>query len=182
MVSKYVAAGVKAVSPEASQIVQQKLENNVWANTSRTNPNAEKLRDGAIQRDSVRVPEPEMKYTHLNPNKIGAYKRPEHNVKCSTTAMRHMAPWDMQKDRHKIARIYMPQRKHVHCHPSNKLPGKYWVIDFGTDGMYKCPLMGWTTASADVMSNVHIKFGKLQDAVNHAEAHGWGYDVTYPTN
>ena len=122
----------------------------------------------------------------MNPEKIGVYKRPEHNVKVSTTAMKHMAPWDTQMYRHKIARIYMPQKKHVHCHPTNKSGGKYWTIDFDTWGTYKSPLMGWTSASMDTYSNykcnMTMKFGKLADAVAYAEVMGWGFDIMYPTN
>jgi hypothetical protein len=44
----------------------------------------------------------------LNPEKIGYYKRPEHNVKASTTAHKWMGVSDDKKFRSKIARIYMP--------------------------------------------------------------------------
>jgi hypothetical protein len=117
----------------------------------------------------------------MNPQRIGAYKRPEHNVKAGNTAAAWMAPWDTQLYRSKIARIYMPQRKHVHCHPVVKKE-KYWCIQFESMGSYKSPLMGWTSASHDVYNNVHVKFGKLADAIAYAESNGWGYDVSYPTN
>ena len=65
-----------------------------------------------------------------------------------------MAPWDTQLARNKIARIYMPQKKHVHCHPTNKTMGKFWAIDFESMGCYKSPLMGWTSASHDTYNNV----------------------------
>ena len=74
----------------------------------------------------------------------------------------------------------MPQRKHVHCHPSNKTDGKYWAIEFASDGCYKSPLMGWTRATMDSYSNVKMSFGKLSDAVAYAETMGWGYDISYP--
>ena len=64
---------------ETTAIVESKLVNNVWATPSRTSPNASKLQDGAIQRASVSVPASRLAYTHLNPEKIGFYKRPEHN-------------------------------------------------------------------------------------------------------
>ena len=96
------------VKAESTALIESKLANNVWATPSRTSPNAAKLQDGAIQRASVSVPAHKLAYTHMNPEKIGVYKRPEHNVKCSTTAMKHMAPWDTQMYRNKIARIYMP--------------------------------------------------------------------------
>ena len=135
---------------------------------------------------SVSVPQNKLAWTHMNPEKIGVYKRAELNQKCSVTAMKHMAPWDTQMYRTKIARIYMPQKKHVHCHPTNKSGGKYWAIDFEGWGNYKSPLMGWTSATMDTTSNykcgVTMKFGKLADAVAYAEAMGWGFDIMYPTN
>ena len=92
-----------------------------------------------------------------------------------------MAPWDRQIYRHKIARIYMPQRKHVHCHPQNKNWGKGWAIEFDSWGQYKSPLMGWTTASHDVMNTTSVRFGQLQDAVEYCTKMGWGYDIMLPT-
>ncbi len=84
MVSKNVVTGVsRAVHAEAVQVVQDKIANSVWAQPSRDSPNAEKLKDGAIQRQSVSVPMERAAFTHLNPEKIGAFKRPEHNVKSS---------------------------------------------------------------------------------------------------
>ena len=183
MVSKNVVTKVsRAVNPEAVQIVQDKISCSVWATPSRDSPNAAKLLDGAIQRESVSVPIDRLMFTHLNPEKIGAYKRPEHNIRCSASAARNMAPWDRQQYRSKIARIYMPQRKHLHCHPTNKSMGNHWAIEFSSWGQYKSPLMGWTSATSDTFSDVTIRFGKLQDAVGHCLAMGWGYDIMYPTN
>lgn len=132
---------------------------NVWATPSRSSPNAEKLVHGAVQRQSVSVPRERLSFTHMNPEKIGVYKRPEHNVKCSTTAHNWMAPWDTQMMRNRVVRIYMPQRKHVHCHPSDKTIGKGWVMQFDNWGSYKSPLMGWTNGSHDVNNNTSVKFG-----------------------
>ena len=57
MVSKNVVTGVsRAVHAEAVQVVQDKISNSVWANPSRDSPNAAKLLDGAIQRESVSKP------------------------------------------------------------------------------------------------------------------------------
>ena len=60
--------------------------------------------------------------------------------------------------------------------------GKYWAIEFPSEGTYKSPLMGWTSASHDTFSNTQVRFGKLQDAVATCIASGWGYDIMYPTN
>lgn len=182
MVSKNVVSGVsRACNPEAVQVLKDKVANSVWAQPSRCSPNADKLVDGAIQRESVSVPAGMLEYTHLNPEKIGAYKRPEHNVKSSTKDARWMAPWDRQLYRSKVARIYMPQRKHVHCHPTNKTMGHHWALEFASWGNYKSPLMGWTSGSEDVYDRVSMKFGTLDSAVSHCVAMGWGYDISYPT-
>jgi hypothetical protein len=161
MLSKKVTGVSRAVHAEAVQVVQEKIAHSVWATPSRDSPNAAKLLDGAIQRESVSVPLAKLAFTHQNPEKIGAFKRPEHNVSCSATAHLFMAPWDRQQYRSKIARIYMPQRKHLHCHPTDKRVGKGWAIEFDSWGQYKSPLMGWTSATSDTYSDVTIRVGKL---------------------
>ena len=50
---KQVTSISKVVSQDALDILSQKLSNNIYAVPSRTSPNAEKLKDGAIQRASV---------------------------------------------------------------------------------------------------------------------------------
>lgn len=65
----------------------------MWATPSRDSPNGAKLVHGAIQRQSVTPDEMSRKYTHLNTDKIGVYKRPEHNVKASSSAHRWISPW-----------------------------------------------------------------------------------------
>jgi len=82
--------------------------------------------------------------------------------------------------RYKIARIYMIQKKHVHCHPSNKSAGNGWTIDFGSWGQHKTPLMGWSRGTMDTFNNLQMSFGRLNDAIGYAEAMGWGYDVMLP--
>ena len=118
----------------------------------------------------------------MNPHKIGIYKRPEHNASASWSTNRWMSPWTTQQMRNRVVRIYMPQRKHVHCHPQNKSIGKYWVIEFDNWGSYKSPLMGWTNGTHDAFNNHQMKFPRLKDAITFAQASGWGYDVSYPTN
>ena len=56
---------------------------------------------------------------------------------------------DMNRYQNKTARIYMPQKKHVHNHAADKTMGNYWVIDFDTDSTFKSPLMQWTSATND---------------------------------
>jgi hypothetical protein len=65
--------------------VSLKLRDNVWAIPSSSSPNAEKLKDGAIQRISV---SPNRYSLHLktNPDKVGFYKREELNERASRTA------------------------------------------------------------------------------------------------
>ena len=74
----------------------------------------------------------------------------------------------------------MVQRKHVHCHPTNKTDGHGWTIDFNSKGHHKSPLMGWSKGSQNMMWNVQMTFGRLNDAIKYAEVMGWGYDVMHP--
>lgn len=183
MVSKKAVTAVSRVlKEETAAALTQKLDGNVWCTPSRSSPNGEKLKDGAIQRASVSAQGDMLEYVKANPDGIGAYKREELNVKASGKYYVWSSPWDSQAQRHKIARIYMPQRKHVHCHPSNKTDGTYWAIDFATWGQYKSPLMGWSRGTLDTMSNIQIEFGRLSDAKAYAEAMGWGYDVHFPNH
>ena len=53
-VGKHAITAVSSVSkPEAAAVLTQKLDLNIWATPSRRSPNAEQLKDGAIQRMSV---------------------------------------------------------------------------------------------------------------------------------
>ena len=40
--------------------------------------------------------------------------------------------------------------------------------------------MGWSRSSHDQYHNLHVKFGRLVDAVAHCENMGFGYDISYP--
>ena len=166
--------------PEAAAVLNQKLDLNVWAQPSRKSPNGEKLKDGAIQRASVSTSGDELMFLKANPEGVGFYKREELNYKASAGGAMWASPWDMQTQRYKIARIYMIQRKHVHCHPTNKTPGHGWTIDFGSWGHHKVPLMGWSRGTHDTYANLQMSFGRLSDAIQYAESMGWGYDVTHP--
>ena len=189
MVSKVPSVGKNAITavsscvkPEAVATINSKLDLNIWATPSRNSPNAEQLKDGAIQRASVSTQGDQLMYVKANPEGIGFYKREELNVRASGGAYIWSSPWETQAQRYKIARIYMKQRKHVHCHPTNKLDGVGWMIDFGSWGHHKSPLMGWSTGTQDTFFNVKMSFGRLSDAINYATAMGWGYDVMHPNH
>ena len=157
MVSKAPVVGKNAITaiatvakPEAVAVINQKLDMNIWAQPSRKSPNGEQLKDGAIQRQSVSTLGNELMFVKANPKGIGFYKREELNVKASKGSAYWLHPWNGQEQRYKIARIYMRQRKHLHCHPTSKRnDGNGWTIDFGGWGMHKSPLMGWKGATHD---------------------------------
>ena len=187
MVSKAPALAKNAITavstvakPEAVAVINQKLDLNIWATPSRCSPNAEKLKDGAIQRASVSTMGESLRFVKANEKGVGFYKRPELNVKASEGSFVNSSIWEGQTYRYKIARIYMTQRKHVHCHPTNKTSGQGWTIDFGTYGNHKSPLMGWSRGTQDMYGNMQMEFGRLNDAITFAETMGWGYDVTHP--
>ena len=176
-----VTAISRVVKEETAAALTGKLTNNVWATPSRLSPNGEKLKDGAIQRASVSVQGDALRFVKANPDGIGFYKREELNTKASSGYC-WSSPWDKQDNRYRVARIYMPQRKHVHCHPTNKTDGTYWAIDFGNWGMHKSPLMGWKSGTQDVYHNMQMSFGRLSDAVAYAETMGWGFDIEHPSH
>ena len=175
-----VTAVSRAVNAETQVAVTQALEKNIWATPSRSSPNADKLKDGAIQRMSVTDQGSGLRNVAANPDGIGFYKREELNVKAGPGSYVWSSPWEDQVNRYRVARIYMPQRKHVHCHPTNKSDGVGWRIDFGTQGHYRSALMGWSRATHDTWYNVQMDFGRLKDAIAYAETMGWGYDVYHP--
>lgn len=153
-------------------------------------PNADKLQDGAIQRMSVSASQDELMYVSQNPKGLGSYKRAEVNMKTSDREFIWSSPWDGQHYRHKVVRIYFNQKKHLHCHPINKMTNKYWAFDFGCGaGHFKSNLMGWTRAGHDPYNfmstpyqahGMHCRFAKLSDAVGFCESMGWGYDILQP--
>ena len=87
------------------EAVSQKLSQNIWAIPSLSSPNAEKLKDGAIQRMSV-TPDRYNLHVKMNPNKIGFYKREELNERASSKDHLYSNWWDANQYRSKIARIY----------------------------------------------------------------------------
>ncbi len=164
---------------ETMNVVKQALKGNIYAYPSRSSPNAAKLIDGAIQRQSVQPDRDNLHYKG-NVDKVGAYKREELNARASNSSTRHSCIHDSQMYRSKIARIYHPEKKHVHDTPRNKELGNYWVIEFESWGQWRHPLMHWGSASQDVMSKHQIKLPNLFTAVKYCEMMGWGYDILYP--
>lgn len=177
--SKNIASLAKVVNQQALETITSQLPRNIWAIPSRSSPNADKLIDGAIQRMSV-VPDRHDLDVKVNTDKVGFYKREELNERCSGTAYQYSNVWDAQDKRDKIARIYHPEKKHVHNHPNNKNIGKYWVIEFESQGNYKSPLNFWTSASKDQYGKFQMKIGSLSAAIKVCEQMGWGYDLIYP--
>ena len=179
MLSKSISSVSKVVTQEALEAVSAKLKNNIWAIPSRSSPNAEKLKDGAIQRMSV-MPSRYDLQVKANTERVGFYKREELNERASRSFYLSSNPWDEQIYRTKIARIYHPQRKHVHNHPQNKQIGKHWVIEFESWGTYKSPLMFFTSATRDTYSKHTMKVPTLSSAIKTCEMMGWGFDILYP--
>ena len=121
----------------------------------------------------------------LNTDKVGVTKRPEVGVRSSGSTVMTSDCWaDYSRFQNKIARIYMPQKKHLHCHPCDKTIGKYWAIDFATASTYRAPLMQWSTSSLDPFyskgDNFQAKYPSVNSAIDACEMMGWGYEVTYP--
>ncbi len=94
-VGKNVVTAVSSVSkPEAMAVLNQKLDLNVWATPSRSSPNGEQLKDGAIQRASVSTSGDQLRSVAANPDGVGFYKREELNVKASAGSYVWSSPWD----------------------------------------------------------------------------------------
>ena len=177
--SKAISSVSRVVNQQALEAITQKLTQNVWATPCRSSPNAEKLKDGAIQRISV-TPDRHSASVIENPDKIGFYKRGELNERASQSAYLVSNVWDAQYNRDRVARISFSQRKHVHCHPVNKNIGKYWSLDFSPESTYKSPTMFWTSATTDSFAKHSMKFPTLSTAIAYCEKMGLGYDVLYP--
>jgi len=166
--------------PQSLQALQDAMEHNIWAVPARDHPNADRLKDGALQRLAT-TPNQEHLQVKANPEKIGFFKREELNEKASSFGVQWSTIWNLpQEHRYRVARVYQPQRKHVHYHPANKEVGKFWVIEFESWGNYKSPLMFWTTGSLDSLHRQQIKVPNLYLAIKYCETMGWGYDVQYP--
>ena len=76
--------------------------------TTRAQPNAKRLIDGIIQRESVQQPQNRLA-VKVNKDEIGASKRPHQGVSSSGSALMSLDPWlGFAKYQNKIANIYMP--------------------------------------------------------------------------
>ena len=64
----------KVVTQDALEAVTTSLKDNVWAVHSRKHTNAQRLKDGAIQRKSV-GPDRYNLHVSMNPEMVGFYKR-----------------------------------------------------------------------------------------------------------
>ena len=79
-----------------------------YAQVSRNSPNADKLVDGAIQRQSVQPGFYDLA-VKVNTDKVGVYKRPQHGMQSSGSVSISADPMkSFSMLQGKIARIYMP--------------------------------------------------------------------------
>ncbi|MCV0397767.1 MAG: ETC complex I subunit [Rhizobiaceae bacterium] len=75
------------------------------------------------------------------------------------------------------ARIYSPAKTAMQ---SGKAKTGYWVLEFEPEVPRKIdPLMGYTS-SADMKSQVRLRFETRDDAVAYAQKHGIAYRVQEP--
>jgi hypothetical protein len=76
-----------------------------------------------------------------------------------------------------IARIYKPAKSAMQ---SGTARTKEWVLDYEPETPREIePLMGWTS-SADMRSQVKLKFDTKEEAVAYAERNGVAYRVEDP--
>jgi len=75
------------------------------------------------------------------------------------------------------ARIYKPTKTAMQ---SGTAKSKRWVLDYETETPQAVePLMGWT-ASADMKSQVRLRFESKEQAIAYCERHGIPYHATDP--
>ena len=73
-----------------------------------------------------------------------------------------------------VARIFKPSRTAMQ---SGKARTQYWQLEFEPDSARVVePLMGWTS-SADMKSQVRLRFATREEAVAYCERHGIPYQV-----
>jgi hypothetical protein len=74
-----------------------------------------------------------------------------------------------------VARIYKPARTAMQ---SGTAKTREWVLDYEPEQPREIePLMGWTS-SADMRSQVRLRFATKEEAVAYAERHGIAYQVS----
>jgi hypothetical protein len=72
------------------------------------------------------------------------------------------------------ARIFMPAKTATQ---SGTARSNLWVLEFDPETPRQVePLMGWTS-SADMKSQIRLRFGSKEDAVAYAERNGLAYRV-----
>lgn len=52
----------------------------------------------------------------------------------------------------------------------------HWVIDFDNRERWENPLMGWTS-TGDPLSNIEVRFGSKEEAIEHCERNGWRWFI-----
>lgn len=73
-----------------------------------------------------------------------------------------------------VARIFKPSRTAMQ---SGKARAQYWQLEFEPEAARVVePLMGWTS-SADMKSQVRLRFATKEEAVAYCERHGIPYQV-----
>lgn len=76
-----------------------------------------------------------------------------------------------------VARIYKPSRNAMQ---SGTAKTRHWVLEFEPEYARSVePLMGYTS-SADMRSQIHMRFETKEDAVAYAERRGIPYQVFEP--
>ncbi|HSI39591.1 MAG TPA: ETC complex I subunit [Xanthobacteraceae bacterium] len=76
-----------------------------------------------------------------------------------------------------VARIYKPARTAMQ---SGGAKTKLWVLDYEPERAREVePLMGYTS-SADMKSQLRLRFETKEEAVAYAERHGIAYQVSEP--
>ena len=75
------------------------------------------------------------------------------------------------------ARIYQPAKSATQSGLANT---RHWLLEYEQDGKREIDgLMGWT-GSADMRSQISLKFSSRDEAVAYAKKHGIDYDVEEP--
>lgn len=76
-----------------------------------------------------------------------------------------------------VARIYKPTRNAMQ---SGTAKTKLWVLDYEPEQARQVePLMGYTS-SADMKSQLRLRFDSKEEAIAYAERHGIAYQVQEP--
>jgi NADH dehydrogenase (ubiquinone) Fe-S protein 4 len=77
----------------------------------------------------------------------------------------------------RTVRIYSPARNAMQ---SGTHAIQHWRLDFDVQQRWENPTMGWAS-SADPLSNVHIQFNTMEEAIDYAERHGSNIAILHCT-